>query len=146
MSEPQSESEARTAYEARTLHTALIGDKDHPQCFVEVTGDSMAVGFLDAHLREYVCFNFQERRPGMLFLSMAVFRTFEGSSDKVREGAVYFYKESGEAQVQKNNLMPTKETWEANTMLDVSANWEPYPQFGKYESITRLDRGLQLIH
>jgi hypothetical protein len=144
--EPLSEAQARAAHESHTLYTALIGNMDHPQCFVEVTGDSMGVGFLDSHLREYVCFNFQERRPGLLFLSMAVFRKFEGDSDKIRETALYLYQESGETLVDKDYFLPTHETWEANTTLDVSANWERYPKFGDYESITRLDRGLQLIH
>jgi hypothetical protein len=76
---------------------------------------------------------------------MTIFRQFDGSSDKVREAAIYYYEESGETEVDKT-FIATKETWEGNTTLNVSANWEPYPEFGQYESITRRDRGLQLIH
>jgi hypothetical protein len=145
LSEPLTEHEARAAHDSRALYTALIGDRDHPRCFVEITGDSMAVEFLDAHLRPYVCYHFQERRPGMLFISMAIFRKFEGGSDKVREAVIYYYKEDGRTEVHKTFISPA-ETWEGDTTLDVSPNWEPYPEFGEYESITRLDRGLQLVH
>jgi hypothetical protein len=81
----------------------------------------------------------------MMFLSMAVYREFEGSSDKVRNAVIYYYNEDGRTQVDKT-FLPKNETWEAETVLALSANWEPYPQFGDYESIARLDRGLQLIH
>jgi len=143
--EPLDEDLARIAHNSRTLYTILIGSYERPRCFVECNMDYIGVEFLDQRLREYTSYQFQELRPGMLFLSMAVFRCFERDSNQVVKAVVYYFGEDGSTSVDKSDLS-NNEAWEAKTTLDVSANWEPYPQFGDYESITRLERGLALIH
>jgi hypothetical protein len=105
------------------------------------------VGFLDAILRESVAYSFQERRPGQLFLSQAFFHQHRGESDEVLNTIHYIYKEDGAAVVYTYRYTPTGcVTTEVERLIDVSANWEPYPKFGEYESIIRLDRGLVLVH
>lgn len=145
VSEPLTEAEARAAYDARELHTALIGDKDRPTAFLECDGNYIGVEFLDEHLREYVSYTFQERRPGMLFLCRVVFREFIGDEEKVARAVLYYFSEDGQTTVHKEDDV-AKKYWEAKPVLNVSANWEPYPKFGEYESISRLDRGLDLVH
>jgi len=137
------EAKARAAHSKRQLYTALLGSASAPSCFVEVTGNSIGVGFLDALLREYLSYNFQERQPGKLFLSMATHRKFDGDSDKVTWGVTYFFDENGHVAIQEQDLIADEDAdafISAETFLDVSANWEPYPQFGEYESITRKGR------
>jgi hypothetical protein len=138
-SEVLSEDEARDAYKMRTLHTALIGDKDRPECFVEVTGDSIAVRFLDPLLREHVSYCFSEVRPGRLFLSMAVRRGYIGKSDKVERGASFVFKEDGSAIVHREDFVAGV-LERADVHIDVSLNWEDCAAFGDYSALIQRSR------
>lgn len=99
----------------------------------------MAVGFLDDLLREDLSYEFQERQPATLFLSMATERKFERDTDNVIWGITYYFDEDGHVAVEEEDFVADTLT-SAETYLDVSANWERYPEFGQYESITRKDR------
>jgi len=131
--------EARTAYVNRQMYTALIGSPTAPECFVESTGDAIGLGFLDDLLREHVSYEFEEKEPGKLFLSMATERKFEGDTDNVTWAITYFFDEDGHVVIRETDVITDLVT-QAETYLDVSANWEPYPEFGQYESIARKDR------
>lgn len=143
--ESLSPEQAREAYDSKELYTAVVHDKRRPICFVESKSDYIGVEFLDDRLRSYVAYQFLEKQPGRLFLSMAVFRKFDGTRENVVHGVVYYFKEDGHTDVDLEDDI-AHEYYEASTTVDVSANWEPYPEFGQYESISRLERGLQLIH
>jgi hypothetical protein len=136
------EDQARTAYNARTLYAALVGDPIRPRCFVECNMDYIGVEFLDDCLRSHVCYQFVEKEPGRLFMTMAVYRQFDGDGENVRLATIYYYREDGDVTVHR---VSDGETAEAIVKLDVTANWEPVPEFGCYESIARLDRGISRI-
>jgi len=133
------EAKARAAHSNRQEYTALLGSPTAPECFAVVVNDFIGVEFLDGLLREYISYRFQERESGMLFLSMATHRRFEGESDKVIWGITYYFEEDGLVAIEEEDFV-TNILTSAKTYLDVSANWEPYPQFGEYESITRKGR------
>ena len=133
------EAEARAAHVKRQLYTALVGSPTAPECFVEIRDDYMGVEFLDHLLREYVAYQFEEKEPGKLYLSMATERKFDGDTDKVIWGITYYFDEDGHVAIEEEDFVADTLT-KAETYLDVSANWEPYPEFGEYESITRKDR------
>ena len=134
--------QAKTAYNARTLYAALIDDPITPRCFVECNVDYVGVEFLDERLRSYVCYQFVEKQPGRLFLNMAIYRKFDNDVDRVLHAVIYYYRDDGSVTVHKTS---GDDTFEANAKLDVAANWERYPDFGDYESIIRLERGLSRI-
>src|SRR5262245_47711187 len=89
------ESKARNAHEARQLYGAIICDGSNSSCYVEVANDYIGVEFLDASLREYMSYQFQELEPGRLFLTMATLREFDGNSDTVKSGVTYYFKPDG---------------------------------------------------
>ena len=134
-----SDDDARNAYEARTLYTALLGDMNRPQCFVESNMDYLGVEFLDHHLREHVAYQFQEKRPGRVFLCMAMRRDYIEDSDKVRRGASFVFKEDGSTIVHREDFVAGI-LERADTHLDVSQNWEAYPCFGDYEALIQRTR------
>jgi hypothetical protein len=74
-----SEAEAMLRHTSGELYTAILGDENRPRCFLEFSGArSVCVEFLDAALRTYFHYSFQEKRPNELFISMSrrpVFRT-----------------------------------------------------------------------
>lgn len=145
--EPFTKAQASAIYDKRELYTALIGDSKHPDCFVECNLDYIGVEFLDEHLRSYVIYQFTENRPGMLFLTMAVYQWFDDDSDNPSRSVNYYYNEVGTVTVHKYiHTAAGLEKQEVKRTLDTAANWEPYPKFGEYESITRQDRGMAIIH
>jgi hypothetical protein len=137
LSETWDETRARKAREARQHYFALLGEG--PYCFVEVVKSCVGVGFLDALLREHLSYTFQGRESGQMFLSMATRRQFEGDSDTVKSGTTYYFKPDGTSSIEWENCVPHDRSF-VETMCNVEGNWEPYPEFGDYESITRESR------
>ena len=43
------------------------------------------------------------------------------------------------------NGVGSKIIGEEHEIVDVTHNWEPFPKFGHYEGIARLDRGTPLL-
>lgn len=130
---------AHTAYINQQLYTVLLGSLKTPRCFIESTGDAIGIGFLDNLLREHMSYEFQEKKHGTTFLSMATERKFKEDTDEVIWGITYYYDEDGHVSIEEEDFV-TNTLTSAETYLDVSSNWEPYPEFGEYESIARKDR------
>jgi len=80
------EATAMAAHSQRQPYTVLIDSSTAPNCFIEVTNDSIGIGFLDGLLREYLSYEFQEERPRELFLSRVVLREFRERTDMVTKG------------------------------------------------------------
>jgi len=138
-SETLTEDEARHAYDTRTLYTALVNDKERPSCFVECNKDYVGVEFLDDNLREHIAYQFQERKPGRLFLSMAMRRNYVGDSDKVSRGASFIFKEDGSTIIYREDFIAGV-LERADVRIDVSHNWEAYPDFGDYSALVQRQR------
>ena len=95
--------------------------------------------FLDDHLREALSYHFNEYEPGKLFLSMAVYREFDGDTDRVASGDCYFFDRSGDVSIRYETFDPhTLEV--AETVTDVSGNYDFYPEFGVYDSVCARER------
>ena len=139
LTETWDESRARDCHENRQLYVAVLEADSGPSRFVEINNDYIGVGFLDALLREYLSFQFQEVEPGRLFLTMATHREFEGDSDKVKCGTTYYFEQDGLVTIESEDFV--KKTHSVKeTQADVSGNWEPYPAFGQYQSVVRENR------
>lgn len=145
----RTETDAKCAHEQRKLYTVLFGDIKHPSCFFQVLDEAVTVGFLDEHLRCPISYGFQEVSPGKLFLSQAHLFIYDDESEIVKSGTHYYFQKDGHLVIEfieyRNNsvLDETRSLKEMQT--DVSGNWEPYPEFGKYDSIIRRDRGLPVL-
>jgi hypothetical protein len=135
------EQAARHVHYSGELYTALAGPPAAPECAIEVClkRKYIGVGFLDRSMREYVAYTFSERRPKMLFLERAVYQEYRNGTDVVISADEYHFREDGHVFLKKVNY----ETDIQNTSEmqgDVSGNWEPIPEFGRYEGIARFDR------
>jgi hypothetical protein len=139
LTETWDESRARKSHEKRQLYVAVVGEASSPTCFVEINNKYVGVGFLDALVREYLCYTFDEVEPGRLFLSEATHREFDGDSDKVSRGETYIFKQDGSVRVEKENFLENSHSV-AESKMDVTGNWDAYPSFGRYESIIRKSR------
>jgi hypothetical protein len=133
------EATARAAHEAGAPYAALLGSIASPYAVVTFMGDCLVVSFLDNRSRDHIDYEFYEKHSGRLFMSRAVFRKYVGDSDTVREAEVYTIREDGHVTVGREDL--AKQVAESKeTHTDVSSFWEPYPTFGDYASIARLER------
>jgi hypothetical protein len=133
------ESQAADAHAKRKPYAAAIRNEDGCVTVVDARDDYYGVDFLDAIGREYLSYQFQELEPGRLFLTMATHREFDGETDRVSYGTTYYFKPDGSVTVETEDFatanLATKEM-----KVDVNGNWETYPNFGDYGSLTRVDR------
>lgn len=145
----------RRRHERRQPYEAVVGEpvqyivslspntastkKDHASRCMEDHGDWVSVYFLDSILRCYLEYNFQEKRPGKLFLTHALFREFVGDTDNVLSAKTFAFREDGHIFMEERNLVnDTVEEREA--IFSVVENWEDYPAFGDYARLCREQR------
>jgi hypothetical protein len=133
------ESDARICHENRRLYTVVQGDLKAPECFIEINNDYVGVGFLDTLLREYLSYSFQEKKPGKLFLTMVTHRIFDGQTDSLSSGTTYYFTEDGTVTIEIEDFVADSKN-EKLVHADVSGNWEEYPKFGQYSSISEVNR------
>jgi hypothetical protein len=95
---------------------------------------------LDDHLREALTYHFKLVSPGTLFLSMAVRRSFEGRTDKVTKGTMYVFDQGGTVQIRRETLTPEHIIETKTDHVDVEPNYSPFPRFGDYDDLIRIER------
>ncbi|MBG6032870.1 lytic transglycosylase [Proteus hauseri] len=142
-----SENKARKKHEFGELYTVLIGSDVEPSCFINITKNAgwVSVGFLDQELREYLFYSFKVINDNKLFLSMAVHREFAKNEGEgagilnVSSGTTYIFNEDGNTIVREEQFNPYK-LEESQTMVDISGNYEKFPEFGKYDLLIRKER------
>jgi hypothetical protein len=135
-------SELENLHNERKPYVLCMGnDKDHPYCFIEINNDAMYVGFLDEMKREYLGYAFEEKKPGKLFLTEAIYWEFYGDTDDRKQKTKYFFNPNGSLQIHQIDSKTNEgEILTAKNPVDVSANWEDYPEFGHYEKLIKKER------
>jgi len=121
------EDEARAAHEKGTLYTVLVGDRMRPDCFLEFTAfRCVGVEFLDAALRTYLDYTFQEKRPNELFISMSRRPQFPNDTDPPDRATVLFFKTDGQFKIERFKSNPdgigSKRVGEESRVVDVTYN------------------------
>jgi hypothetical protein len=135
------EDEAQRRHEAGELYTAILGDGMTPRAYVEVRLEKGFVGvhFLDDDGRNFATYLFgKQADDDALFLERATWREYDEDGELVR-GEAYFFKPDGTIHVESKDYVE-REASRGDKRDDVSGNWEPVPEFGRYESVTRLER------
>ena len=135
-----SKEQAELAHTNKKTYTVLVDSVSQPYCFLDISDKVIGVGFLDENLRVSLTYAFQEVEPEMLFLTTAIYREFDGESDKVISGASYLFDRSGGVVIRKESFNPHKLEI-ANSHADVSSNYSRVPSFGDYDELIRVQRG-----
>lgn len=130
---------AEVAHSEGKLYTVLVNSETHPTAFVEVTKNTVSVGFLDERLREKLSYAFIAVGGGRIFLSMATYRDFQGDSDALGSGTSYVFQESGSVSIKRQTFSPPASQVTDST-TDVSGNYSLYPIFGRYDDLLRVER------
>jgi hypothetical protein len=140
---PLDEETARKRHRSGEVYTALLGDPERPSAFVtlHLKLDAVAVGFLDDGLRDYLDYTFAAQEGSdrhELFLEEAVHRTYD-KDDELVYAETFFFRPDAPVVVKKTDRVADV-TEMSKVEADLSANWEPVPEFGHYESIARKER------
>ncbi len=75
-----------------------------------------------------------------MFLNAVYYYNYQNG--KETENFFYNFKESGEMIAERRALVAGNVEAKEN-LVDVSCNWEKYPEFGKYSRLTILERDLE---
>jgi len=130
-------------HENRKIYFATIYNKNKPINFLEINNDFVLVGFLDELNRQYMDYVFYEVEPNKLSLKKAQYWEFVGDTDEMKTSERYSFTQDGGLIIEEadilNNVIETKE---ATQKVDVSGNYEAYPEFGQYEALIKKERGL----
>jgi len=132
--------QAQAAHDAGQTYTVLVDSMDRPSCFLEITKEFVGVCFLDDSLRENLNYQFREVSLGELFLTMATYREFDENSDHVKSGTSYMFEQNGEIKIRRESFSPESSLDVSSSQTDVSFNYEPFPFFGEYDSLIRIER------
>lgn len=132
---------AREKHNNEEPYTVLVGSDTQPECFIEIIKHNkmVGVGFLDPLQREYLTYQFHLTENDNLFLTMAVHREFSGDSEHISSGTTYLFKENGQTLIREERIDPYALS-ESEMTSDISGHYEQFPDFGRYESLTRLER------
>jgi hypothetical protein len=138
--DPYDEDTARSRHESGELYTAVLGDPAAPDAIVKVHLKIPYVGvhFYDDHRRRYMKYAFGDPEGGRMFLEETWRATF-GDDGTQTAAETYYFDKTGLVTARETDLT-TRMADTYNVHADVSANWEPVPTFGHYDSIARIER------
>jgi hypothetical protein len=86
---------------------------------------------------------FYEVEPNRLFLKKVQYWEFVGDTDEMRTSEKYSFTQDGGLTIEEADILKNViETKEATQTVDVSGNYEAYPEFGRYEALIKKERGL----
>ncbi len=134
-----SEEQAKLLHDNKETYTILVNDIYKPFAVIEVSNDFISVNFLDDLLRNKLSYQFEEVELRKVFLSMATYREYDGEQDGVCLGTSYVFAKGGDLIIRKQIFNPSS-LEESQSTIDVSGNYESYPDFGNYNDILNIER------
>jgi hypothetical protein len=140
------EAEARRRDAAGEPYVVILGANDKPESLVEVNWSNAYIGtwFMDDEMRRHVKYSFTKLDDSTLFLDeIRVWEYPEGAKGGLSSATKltsFSYDQDGIAhETIDGSAAGTVETISRpDVPLDI--NWEPVPEFGDWESISRWDR------
>lgn len=101
----------------------------------------VTVNFVDALGRIYLKYDFRRVEEDKLFLSLASHFEYTGDESKPRSSTLFAFQVSGSTLIERRDLA-SGEVHEKSITASTEPNWEPFPAFGDYASLCRVDRNL----
>jgi hypothetical protein len=146
---------AKYAHDNQKLYFVTIFENEKPYCHLEINKGFYRVNFIDENLRTYMSYTFmgadniadwRKDYGSKLLLEDITFWEFEGDTDKVIKISNHIFKPDGSFHMIERDLITNEQIdSEAKNKIDITSNWEDYPEFGKYESLIRKERDVIII-
>ena len=132
--------------------SALYDDNssDFPFCFASIVPENKFIGieFIDGSGREYLSYSFKNKKDeNLLFLEEIWFYEFTNEdSDKMKSRTHFVFDEEGNTNYRIYDMVQGKTLdYESKEPMDTSVLYEPYPEFGEYEGIIRVERDILIL-
>ncbi len=139
------------AYKNKLLFhiTALIKDNDQPYADILFNDGNVIVNFIDEFNRIYLSYTFGgDHHPEKLFLESLHYYIYPDDNEfypcfNSIKDVQYIFTPEGKLTVWDRYIEEGKwyeEAKEAENRVNISSNWEIFPELGDYNSITRIER------
>ena len=131
-----SEEDAKERYIKEESYVSVIYENNKVKNVIEIDEISITVRFYNDSLENYLLYGFI-KKDDKLFLNTAYHYTYKES--KKVEHILFNFKENGEMFIEKRDFI-TGNVEERDGIVDVSCNWELFPDFGDYHGLIRVNR------
>lgn len=130
------EETARSSHLKGEEYTAVLKQNDIFSHIIEISKKDVFVHFMDDNGMNYITYAFHKEEE-RLFMNAAYYHNYE--NEKEIELMVFSFKKDGELCMEKRNLI-SGEVDEREAVVDVSCNWDVFPEFGNYSRLLVLER------
>ena len=130
------EQDAKEKYIREGTYVSVLYENDKVKNVIEIDEMSVTVRFYNDNLENYLLYGFI-KKDGKLFLNTAYHYTYK--EGKKVEHILFNFKENGEMFIETRDFV-TGSVEEKEAIVDVSCNWEPFPAFGDYNGLIRVNR------
>ncbi len=137
-------------HEDGLLYEVTILEDNKPIVFLEINhqNEFIDVNFIDEEGRNYLNYHFIEVEPKKkLFLREVWYYYFSNAETNNDDSRVHFVfdPEGNVAYREYDNINEKGSDYEINEFSDVESLYEPYPEFGNYEGLTKLERQMTFL-
>ncbi|MDH2436142.1 hypothetical protein QCD60_26785 [Pokkaliibacter sp. MBI-7] len=131
------ESEARELHQKGKIYCAAYSSANS---YLEVMPNCVMVCFLDINKKPELNYIFSRSDEGPLFLEQVFIKRFEKTDDATYVEH-YIFKKDGSLFITKVDYI-SKMRDEGEGMVNISSNYDHFPDFGQYEHLLIRDRGV----
>lgn len=103
---------------------------------IEIDENSLTVRFYNDKFENYLLYGFV-KKDNRLFLNTAYHYLYNNGEEV--EQTLFNFKDTGELFMERSNNV-SKKVEQRKAVVDVTCNWEEFPQFGNYFGIIRIER------
>ena len=141
----RSEEEARRLDAAGELYSVVLGDPSSPDAEVQVywKNSVLTVSFMDKSARRHVKYVFRKMDEKRLFLTDVTTWTYPEGARFIFEATRIehiLFQPDGYSHKRVDDKSSDNIEISEYRDVPVDANWEPVPEFGDWESVTRYQR------
>ena len=131
-----SEAEAKDKHINGESYAAVIYEEEKVKNVLEINGDSLTVRFYNENQECYLLYGFV-KKGDKLFLNAAYHYLYDNGEDI--EMTLFNFKDTGEVFMERRNNV-SGEVEQREAIVDVTCNWEEFPQFGEYQGVVKVER------
>lgn len=118
-------------------YTAVLSRDGIIEYIIEISEKDIFVRFMNENKERYLTYAFNRKSKKDIFLNAAYFYNYNDAIQT--EMMVFSFNEEGELYMEKRNLI-NGDVETRESIVDVSCNWEKYPEFGEYSGLAVLER------
>lgn len=128
--------EAEKKHKKKGIYVAVIYEDDSIKYVIEIYRGSVIVRFFNEDFENWLLYSFIEI-DNKLFQNLVWW--WDYLDGRVIEHYMVHFKANGE-MISEHWEFCTGETEDRKGVVDVSSNWEEFPEFGHYDGVIKVER------